>query len=289
MAEKIYKIKGGKKLEGEIELAGAKNVATKVIIASLLSKEKSILENIPEIGDVEITLKMCESLGAKYKWLDKNVLEIEPSLKDYKVPFEYSGKNRVPILFFGPLLHRFKKAEIPIVGGCQIGQRPVDFHINGYQFLGAKIVYQDNVYFASCDKLKGATIELQYPSVGATENLILGAVLAEGTTVIKNAAIEPEIEDLVLFLQSMGAIIYQDVNRTWIVEGKKELKGTTFRIMNDRIEAASFASLAIANKGNIFIKGIDPKVISTFLNYVRKIGADFKLFKNGIRFYNSFP
>ncbi|MGE4554958.1 MAG: UDP-N-acetylglucosamine 1-carboxyvinyltransferase [Candidatus Paceibacterota bacterium] len=285
--EKIYKVRGGKKLKGEIELKGAKNVATKVIIASLLAEGKSVLENIPQIGDVEITLKMCESLGVKYRWLEKNVLEIDPSLESFKVPLEYSGKNRVPILFFGPLLHRFQKVEVPMAGGCPIGQRPVDFHINGYQLLGAKVIYEKNIYYASCEKLKGTTIELNYPSVGATENLLLGAVLAEGTTVIRNAAIEPEIEDLVLYLQSMGAIIYQDVNRTWIIEGVKKLKGSTFKIMNDRIEAASFASLAMANKSDIFIKGVDPRGVLTFLNYARKIGASFELFKNGIRFYNS--
>ncbi len=288
MENKIYKIKGGKRLKGEITLAGAKNVATKVIIASLLTEEKSIIENVPRIGDVEITLNICESLGVKYRWLEKNVLEIDPSsLNSYQVPLEYSGKNRVPILFFGPLLHKFQKAEIPIVGGCQIGQRPVDFHINGYQLLGAKITYENNIYYASCQKLKGTTIELNYPSVGATENLLLGAVLAEGTTVIRNAAIEPEIEDLVLFLQSMGAIIYQDINRIWIVEGVKRLKGTNFKIMNDRIEAASFASLAIANKGDIFIKGADPRNLLTFLNAIRKVGGNFEYFNDGIRFFGS--
>lgn len=289
MKEKIYRIKGGKKLKGEISLKGAKNVATKVIIASLLGEGKSILENVPQIGDVEITLEICEKLGAKYQWLEKNILEIDPSsLKDYKVPVEYSGKNRVPILFLGPLLYRFHKAEIPVVGGCQIGKRPIDFHINGYQSLGAEINYENNIYYANCDKLKGAIIELNYPSVGATENLLLGSVLAEGTTVIKNAAIEPEIEDLVLFLQSMGAIIYQDINRTWIIEGVKKLKGSRFKIMNDRIEAASFASLAIANKGDIFIRGADSRNLLTFLNWVRKVGADFESFKDGLRFFNSF-
>lgn len=287
--ENAYKIKGGKILKGEITLAGAKNVSTKVMIAALLADSKSVLENIPRIGDVEITLEICQALGAKCQWLDKNVLEIDPTtLNNYKVPIEYSGKNRTPILFFGPLLHRFNKAEVPFLGGCSIGARPVDFHINAYEQMGAKIECDNGVYKVEAPNgLKGTIIKLPYPSVGATENIIMGAVLAKGTTVIENAAIEPEIEDLALFLQSMGAVIYQDVNRTWIINGVNRLKGGYYKIMNDRIEAASFASLALANKGDILIKGMDQRYILTFLNWVRKVGGDFELRKDGIRFFTN--
>jgi len=286
--ENTYKIKGGKKLKGEIVLAGAKNVSTKVMIASLLADSKSVLENIPRIGDVEITKEICEALGAKCQWLDKNVLEIDPTtINNFKVPLEYSGKNRTPILFFGPLIHRFQKAEVPFLGGCTIGERPVDFHLNAYEQMGAKIECLEGAYRVEAKGLKGTIIRLPYPSVGTTENIIMGAVLAEGTTVIENAAIEPEIEDLALFLQSMGAIIYQDVNRTWIIKGVKKLKGSYYRIINDRIEAASFASLALANGGDILVKGIDQRYILTFLNWVRKVGGDFELRKDGIRFYTT--
>lgn len=286
--ENAYKIKGGKILKGEITLAGAKNVSTKVMIAALLADTKSVLENIPRIGDVEITLEICQALGAKYQWLDKNVLEIDPTtINTYKVPIEYSGKNRTPILFFGPLIHRFRKAEVPFLGGCTIGARPVDFHINAYEQMGAKIDCSNGAYQVEAEGLKGAIIRLPYPSVGATENIIMGAVLAKGTTVIENAAIEPEIEDLALFLQSMGAVIYQDVNRTWIINGVNKLKGGYYKIMSDRIEAASFASLALANRGDITVKGIDQRYILTFLNWVRKVGGDFELKKDGIRFYTT--
>ena len=285
---KTYKITGGKILRGKITLAGAKNVATKVIVASLLAESKSILENIPRISDVEITLQMCHDLGVQYKWLDKNILEIDPTgLKEHKVPLKYTGKNRIPILFLGPLLHRFGKAEIPVLGGCSIGKRPVNFHIEAYQKLGATIEYSQNRYFAVSKGLKGAKIRLNYPSVGATENILLGASLAEGTTVIENAAIEPEIQDLALFLQAMGAIVYRDVNRTWIIEGVKKLKGAHFSIMKDRIEAASFASLALANKGDILIEDAEQKYLITFLNWVRKIGGNFEIQKEGIRFCNN--
>jgi len=283
-----YRIVGGKTLKGEITLSGAKNAATKALIASLLADSKSVLENIPQIGDVEVTLEICRSLGVKYQWLDKNILEIDPTtLKTYKVPLEDSGKNRVPILFFGPLLHKFGQAEVPTLGGCKIGERPVNFHLDAYKQLGAEIELNDCNYAVKSKGLKGTTIQLNYPSVGTTENILLGASLATGTTVIKNAAIEPEIENLALFLQAMGAVIYQDVNRTWIVEGVKNLHGAHFRIMNDRIEAASFASLAIANKGDIFIRGAEQRYLITFLNWVKKIGGKFEILKDGIRFFDS--
>jgi len=283
-----YRIVGGKTLKGEITLAGAKNAATKVIIASLLADSKSVLENIPQIGDVEVTLEICRSLGVKYKWLEKNILEIDPTtLKTYKVPLEDSGKNRVPILFFGPLLHKFGQAEVPTLGGCKIGERPVNFHLDAYKQLGAEIELNDCNYAVKGKGLKGTTIQLNYPSVGTTENILLGASLATGTTVVQNAAIEPEIEDLALFLQAMGAVIYQDVNRTWIIEGVKHLHGAHFKIMNDRIEAASFASLAIANKGDIFIRGAEQRYLITFLNWVKKIGGKFEILNDGIRFFDS--
>ncbi|MGC8651181.1 MAG: UDP-N-acetylglucosamine 1-carboxyvinyltransferase [Minisyncoccia bacterium] len=286
--DKSYTIIGGKSLKGEISLAGAKNAATKIMIASLLGNSKSILENVPRIGDVEVTLNICQSLGVQYKWLDRNVLEIDPtSINTFEVPIKDSGKNRVPILFFGPLLHRFHKAVIPTLGGCHVGERPVNFHIDGYEKLGAKINFEEMVYRAEADTLKGTRIRLEYPSVGATENIIMGAVLAKGTTVIENAAIEPEIEDLALFLQAMGAIIYQDINRTWIIEGVKELHGAHYKAMADRNEAVSFASLALANRGDIIIKGLDQKYIITFLNWVRKIGGNFTIEPNGIRFFNN--
>lgn len=285
---KSYKIIGGKTLKGEITLAGAKNAATKVIIASLLADSKSVLENIPQIGDVEVTLGICRSLGVRYQWLEKNILEIDPTtLKTYKVPLEDSGKNRVPILFFGPLLHKFGQAEVPTLGGCKIGERPVNFHLDAYKQLGAEIELNDCNYVVKNKGLKGTSLQLDYPSVGTTENILLGASLATGTTVIKNAAIEPEIEDLALFLQAMGAVIYQDVNRTWIIEGVKHLHGAHFKIMNDRIETASFASLAIANKGNIFIHGAEQRYLITFLNWVKKIGGKFEILNDGIRFFDS--
>lgn len=283
---KIYKITGGKPLKGEVQISGAKNSATKIIIASLLSGGNCVLKNIPRIRDVEITLEMCAALGATYQWLSEDTISIDSSkLNNYKIPLEYRDKLRVPILFFGPLLHHFGQAEIPSPGGCQIGKRPVDFHIEGLKALGAEIEYAEKFYTAKAEKLKGTIISLPYPSVGATENILMSATLAEGRTVILNAAIEPEIEDLAVFLQAMGAIIYQDVNRSWVIEGVKELKAANYSVMNDRIEAASFGVAAIVTNGDVKVRGANQPDMLTFLNWLRKAGGDFEILENGIRFF----
>jgi len=285
---KFYTITGGKPLKGEITISGAKNSALKIIIASLLSGGKCVLSNIPKIIDVEITLDMCQALGAKYKWLSDDKIEIDSSqLNAYQIPLEYRDKLRVPILFFGPLLHRFGQAEIPSPGGCKIGKRPVDFHIEGLRALGAEIDYAEKFYIAKTNGLKGALIELPYPSVGATENLLISATLAKGKTVIKNAAIEPEIEDLAIFLQAMGAIIYQDINRTWVVEGVEKLHPSNYKVMGDRIEAASFGIAAIVTNGDIYVKGARQDDMLTFLNCLRKAGGEFEILSEGIRFYGN--
>ena len=164
-----------------------------------------------------------------------------PVVETPEVPLGFSGLNRIPILLLGPLLHRYGKAVIPMLGGDDIGTRPVDFHIRALEQLGAQIVFQEGRYYAVADRLRGAVIELPYPSVGATENTLFAAVLAEGTTLIKNAAVEPEIMDQVMLLQKMGAIIFMDTDRTIVVEGVERLNGAQHTIINDRIEAASFA------------------------------------------------
>lgn len=285
-SKRYYLIRGNKPLRGQIKVAGAKNAATKEIVASLLVSGKSILTNVPQIGDVEIVIDICRSLGVLCHWQDQTTLEIDTSkLNNYEVKEKYSGKNRIPILLMPPLLHKFGKAKIPILGGCEIGNRPVDFHIDGLQKLGAHIEFRDDSYQAQAKKLKGTVLELPYPSVGATENLIMAAVLAEGTTVIKNAAIEPEVVDLALFLQSMGAIIYLDNKRTWIVQGVNSLKPATHQIIPDRIEAASFAVSAVATEGDIYIEDAEQFHMMTFLNWLKKVGGNFEVDPNGIRFF----
>ena len=211
-----------------MRISGAKNAATKQIVASLLTDEPVILHNVPHIGDIGVTLDVCRSVGLTFEWdsVTGNSLRLHtPTVETPEVPLGFSGLNRIPILLLGPLLHRYGKAVIPMLGGDDIGTRPVDFHIRALEQLGAQIVFQEGRYYAVADRLRGAVIELPYPSVGATENTLFAAVLAEGTTLIKNAAVEPEIMDQVMLLQKMGAIIFMDTDRTIVVEGVERLSG----------------------------------------------------------------
>jgi UDP-N-acetylglucosamine 1-carboxyvinyltransferase len=283
-AERAYAVQGGVPLVGSIKVAGAKNAATKELVAALLAEEPVVLENVPEIGDVAVTIEMLEAVGAKIKRDGDKVTVDGSGLSSAKVSEAFSGKNRIPILLLGPLLHRFGEAVIPSLGGCSIGGRSVDFHIDALQKMGAVISCEGHTYTARTKGLKGAVIELPFPSVGATENAMLAAVLAQGTTVIKNAAIEPEIKDLAMLLQSMGAIIDLDVNRTWIIEGVEKLSGTAHRVVPDRIEAASFAVAAALTGGDIFIEDARQGSLLSFLNAMRKVGVPYEVKQGGIRF-----
>jgi UDP-N-acetylglucosamine 1-carboxyvinyltransferase len=283
---KKFKIEGGRYLKGEVAIRGAKNAVTKEMVAALLAPGLSELVNVPDIGDVSITRRILESLGCVMQHdADAGTLRIDAThLNGPTVPLEYSGLNRIPILLAGVLLHRFGKAVIPMMGGCDIGPRPIDFHLQGLRDLGAQIEYRDGAYHFEAKQLTGARITLPFPSVGATENLLMAATLAKGTTEIRNAAIEPEIVDLALQLQSMGAIISQETDRTWIVQGVDALKPVKHRVINDRIEAASFAVSAIVSKGDVTVRGADPLHLLTFLNWLRRAGGAFEVMPDGIRF-----
>jgi UDP-N-acetylglucosamine 1-carboxyvinyltransferase len=236
---------------------------------------------------VEITKKILTSLGCAIEHdKDGGRLSVDAAgLNTPSVPMEYSGLNRIPILLAGVLIHRFGQADIPMMGGCDIGPRPLDFHLKGFQELGAQIDYQDGVYRFKAKRLTGSRVTLPFPSVGATENLMMAAATAKGTTEIRNAAIEPEIVDLALFLQSMGAIITQETDRTWVIQGVDALHPAQHRVINDRIEAASFAVSAIATRGDVLIRGADQLHMLTFLNWLRKAGGEFETVEDGIRFF----
>lgn len=283
LKERTYVVTGGNPLRGEVTIPGAKNAATKQLVATLLADEPVTLHNVPDIGDVRVTLEMIEALGAKVSFKDGTAIVDARKLKTPKVAEAFSRKNRIPILLLGPLLHRFQIANIPALGGCTIGARPADFHFEALRKMGAEIICEKGYYIAKCKRLKGAVIELPFPSVGATENAILAAVKAKGTTVIKNAAIEPEIMDLALLLQSMGAIINVDVNRTWMIQGVESLHGAEHRVIPDRIVAASFMVAAALTGGDVFIRDARQNDLMAFLNAGRRAGMDFEVQKEGIR------
>lgn len=290
-------VKGGACLEGTIKAAGAKNAMTKLLVASLLSDKKSIFYNVPTIGDVEITVNLCREIGSEIEWdQEKGILEIQTKeLKTTYIPQRYSGANRIPILMMGALLGRTnEEVMIPTVGGDAIGKRSVNFHIEALRALGATIEYREmkkeGAYLGHAHKgLKGAVIHLPYPSMGATENSILAAVRAEGYTVIKNAATEPEIIDLILYLQKMGAYIFLDANRTICIQGTHISKEVKHTVLPDRIEAASFAMAAIATKGRVFIQQAPHVHMISFLNKIREIGGGFEVKEEGIEFFYERP
>ena len=289
----VLKVKGGKPLQGHIQAAGAKNAMTKLLVASLLSDKKCTFYNVPNIGDVEITVNLCQEIGSEIRW-DKKAKILEITTKDLKtsyVPQKYSGSNRIPILMIGALLGRTDEDIIvPTIGGDLIGKRPIDLHIHSLHKLGARIEYREmkkeGAYFAQAHEgLKGSVIELTYPSVGATENTILAAVRAKGTTVIKNGAIEPEIIDLILFLQKLGANIMVEADRTIFIQQARHFREVEHTVMADRNEVASYAMAAISTKGRVFVEGAEHVHMIAFLNKLREIGGEFNVKKNGIEFF----
>lgn len=297
MAMRLLKIKGGTPLQGSVKAAGAKNAMTKLLVASLLSDKKCTFYNVPNIGDVEVTVALCQEIGMEVTW-DRQAATMEVITKELKtsyVPQRFSGSNRIPILMIGALLGRTDQDIIvPTTGGCPIGQRPVDFHIQALEQLGAVIEYRhmkkEGAYFAHAHNgLKGTCITLPYPSVGATENTILASVTARGVTVIKNAAIEPEIVELILFLQKLGAIITIDVDRSIRIQGTRRFHEVEHTVIPDRIEAASWGMAAITSRGRVLVEGAQHLNMITFLNKVREVGGGFDIKNNGIEFFYDGP
>ncbi|MFZ2587512.1 MAG: UDP-N-acetylglucosamine 1-carboxyvinyltransferase [Alphaproteobacteria bacterium] len=291
-ASTTYTITGGKPVVGEITCYGAKNFATKAMVAACLGDGVTVLTNVPPIGDVEITLGLLRSVGVAVDWQDTTTLRIDPRGMDkHRVTTPDSRSNRIPILMLPVLLHRFGKAEIPRLDGCDIGKRAIDFHESAAEAFGAKIdVDSTHMGAVVSKKLKGVHFELPYPSVGATETCLFLAVLAKGTTVIQNAAIEPEIMALVTMLRGMGAVIFVSPGREIRIEGVERLTGTHMHCLGDRIEAASWATLACATGGSMVVNGILPETLNNFLAYYRQIGGGVELLgEQSMRFYRAGP
>src|SRR5690606_36998 len=225
---------------GEVQVSGSKNAVTKHMVAGMLGTRPSTVTNAPQVGDVGITADILTSLGVGVE-IDGDRITIDPvESPGSNVPLEFSGLNRIPILLLGPLLARNHQAFVPLVGGDRIGRRPVDFHISALEQMGARISVTPDGIEARADRLRGAPITLPYPSVGATESVLLTAVLAEGRTVLRNAALEPEVTELALFLQRMGARIGFKPDRRIVIEGVDHLRGADARLQGDRLEAFSY-------------------------------------------------
>ena len=286
----IIKIRGGRPLTGRVEVKGAKNLVTKAMVAALLGETASVLRDVPDISDVAVVRSLLEVHGVRVEEIDgeEGALRLDPVGVESAHMDQidaHAGASRIPILFCGPLLHRLGQAFIPDLGGCRIGDRPIDFHLDALRKFGAVVEkLPTGIRLSAPNGLHAANIHLPYPSVGATEQVLLTAVRAKGTTELKNAAIEPEIMDLIAVLQKMGAIISYEPNRVILIEGVDSLRGYDHRAIFDRNEAASWACAALATDGDIFVGGAKQQEMLTFLNVVRKVGGEFDIHEDGIRF-----
>ncbi|GAB4083489.1 UDP-N-acetylglucosamine 1-carboxyvinyltransferase [Myceligenerans cantabricum] len=287
----LLHVNGGNPLNGSITVRGAKNFVSKSMVASLLGETPSVLRNVPQIRDVKVVSGLLELHGVAVKYdPDAGILDLDPSNVESAHVADidaHAGASRIPILFCGPLLHRLGEAFIPDLGGCRIGDRPIDYHLDILRQFGAVVDKRPNgIHLRAPRRLQGTRISLPYPSVGATEQLLLTAVRAEGITELTGAAIEPEIMDLIAVLQKMGAIISVDTDRVIRIEGVDRLEGYNHTALSDRIEAASWASAALATGGDITVKGATQPEMTTFLNTFRKVGGRFDVQDDGIRFWH---
>ena len=274
---------GANKLKGQIKISGSKNASLPILAATLLSKKKLLLKNLPRVKDIETMVSLLQSLGSKIKFNQNNL--VIDNIKQTKSFASYSlvKTMRAGILVLGPLLAKFGKAKVSLPGGCAIGTRPVDIHLNALSSLGVKYkIVQGYVHATAPKGLIGNKIRFPKISVGATENLIIAASFAKGITVLSNCAIEPEIKDLVNFLKKMGCNIKWVGKRSIKIEGVTEVKDTSYSVMFDRIEAGTYLVAAAVTEGSLKIKNIIPKIIQTEINTLKKIGAKIKVTKDEI-------
>ncbi len=272
-----YIVKKSDPLRGEIKISGAKNAVLPLMAAALLTEEEAIIMDAPDLKDVEIMCKLLKAMGVKVvDYLESNVIEIHAeNIISEETPIELVKKMRASILVLGPLLARQGKAKIALPGGCAIGDRPIELHLKGLRALGAKIeVGNDGSLVCEAEKLVGTTIYLDFPSVGATENIMMAASMAEGITILENAAQEPEIVDLANFLNKMGAKIRGAGTDTIKIEGVSKLKGAKHNVIPDRIEAGTFMVAAAITKGEIMVKNVVPEHMRPIIAKLRECGVE---------------
>ncbi|ABY23523.1 UDP-N-acetylglucosamine 1-carboxyvinyltransferase [Renibacterium salmoninarum ATCC 33209] len=291
----VLTVNGGVPLSGRVKVRGAKNLVPKAMVAALLGGAPSILRNVPEIKDVEVVTSLLQIHGVSVikdpvtgdLTLDPAAATTAATTAATSLIETHAGDSRIPILLCGPLIHSIGEAFIPDLGGCKIGDRPIDYHLNVLRQFGAVVEKLDTGIKITAPKgLHGAKISLPYPSVGATEQVLLSATRAEGITELIGAATEPEIIDLIAVLQKMGALISVQADRTIRVEGVKNLGGFDHRALTDRNEAASWASAALVTKGDIYVDGASQRDMMTFINTFRKVGGGMDIEDGGIRFYH---
>jgi len=285
-----FVIIGGKPLKGAVRVGGAKNAGFKLMIASLLAEDESRLLDVSSIDDVHITKQVIESLGGRVESRGKGTIFINPlSIKAPEINKGYGFKSRASIMFAAPLLSRFGKAVLPLPGGDQVGRRPVERHVEGLKALGAIAEYKNGQIMLTCPKLRGAEYRFAKNTHTGTETMIMAAVKAEGKTVLKNAAQEPEIDDLINYLNKMGGKIKRKPGRIIEINGVEKLKGTIYKVMPDRNEAVSYACSALGTKGDIIIENLKSDILEAFIEKVDQAGGNIEADNYGIRFWYNKP
>lgn len=279
-----YIIKGGKPLCGEVTIGGAKNAALGILAAAIMTDETVTIENLPYVMDIRVLLNAIEEIGAVVERIDKHTVKINGGhIKSVSVEYDYIKKIRASYYLLGALLGKYKNADVALPGGCNIGSRPIDQHLKGFKALGAEIEIQNGMVVTKADKLVGTHIYLDVVSVGATINIMLAAALAEGSTIIENAAKEPHIVDVANMLNTMGANIKGAGTDVIRIKGVEKLHGATYSIIPDQIEAGTFMTAAAATKGDILIKNVIPKHLEAITAKLIEIGCEVEEFDDAVR------
>ena len=279
-----YVIKGGNPLVGEVEIGGAKNAALGILAAAIMTDETVIIDNLPNVRDINVLLSAMEGIGAKIERLGEHRVKINGSLiHDLSVDYEYINKIRASYYLLGALLGKYKKAEVAFPGGCAIGTRPIDLHLKGFRALGADVDIQHGLISATAEHLVGNHIYLDKVSVGATINIMMAASMAEGKTIIENAAKEPHVVDLANFLNSMGANIKGAGTDVIRIKGVSHLHGTDYAIIPDQIEAGTFMFAAAVTKGDVTVKNVIPKHLESITAKLLEIGCEIEESDDAVR------
>ena len=285
-----YVIKGGNPLVGEVEIGGAKNAALAILSAAVMTDETVTIDNLPNVRDINVLLDAIRAIGAKVDRIDAHTVKINGSfIRDFNVDNEFIRKIRASYYLIGALLGKYKKAEVALPGGCNIGSRPIDLHLKGFRALGANIEIEHGMLIASAERLVGTHIYLDKVSVGATINIMMAAAMAEGKTIIENAAKEPHVVDVANFLNSMGANIRGAGTDVIRIVGVEKLHKTEYSVIPDQIEAGTFMFAAAATKGDIMLKNVIPKHLEATTAKLLEIGCEVEEFDDAVRVVASKP
>ena len=279
-----YVIKGGNPLAGEVEIAGAKNAALAILAAAIMTDETVLIENMPDVRDTNVLLEAIQEIGATVERLDKSRVKVNGStITDVSVDYEFIKKIRASYYLLGALLGKYKHAEVPLPGGCNIGSRPIDQHLKGFRALGASVEIRHGAIVTQAERLRGSHIFLDMVSVGATINIMMAASLASGRTIIENAAREPHVVDVANFLNSMGANIKGAGTDVIRIRGVEKLHKTEYSIIPDQIEAGTFMFAAAATRGDVLVKNVIPKHLEATTAKLEEIGCEVREFDDAVR------